>query len=559
MTKAVKSFGNFVGDTFGDVVDFVSDTGESVIEALGDTVDDIGDALEDVVEWVDDSIVQPFLEDPIGWTVQAAGAAFGGPIGAFVATTLVNKSHGDDWDDSLRAGAVAGLSTWAGNATSNYLKTGNFSAPINPGDYYDDAMRSFASTTGSNAAAALDESQVMANRPIGFDDVVGVDDVAAMGIDDVAVTRPVGYDDLVPYNSADELANEALKSDELLRQMGEPTPGELNAIKMQNASTPSQMTKPIFDIGKGIDDAGGYKPYDPGVSDVPQKKYEFIKPVPGDDAYVPDIVERSVGTSGSAPELVRVDMQGTPIIDVPNTGLQSAGNLAGAVADEAGGYIWDGAKWIWKNPEYALAGYALLGALGGKDDPGGNKGGKTEEQQKRDDAFNANLPQYTLDRDYTPTPFDRNANPYESDLYKYAIKGGEHNFYTPTTYTPTTYDSTVKVATGGPIGALNSQEPSYYRYGAMPMNMAQGGYASGGLNSIKQDGRSDHIPAMLSDGEYVVDAETVALLGNGSNKAGANRLESMRQNIRKQKGGALARGQFSPNAKSPLSSLKQRG
>jgi hypothetical protein len=85
-----------------------------------------------------------------------------------------------------------------------------------------------------------------------------------------------------------------------------------------------------------------------------------------------------------------------------------------------------------------------------------------------------------------------------------------------------------------------------------------GGYASGGLKSVHEDGRSDHIPAMLSDGEYVIDAETVALLGNGSNEAGANRLEQMRQEIRKQKGKALSKGKFSSDAKSPLAYLKQR-
>lgn len=64
-------------------------------------------------------------------------------------------------------------------------------------------------------------------------------------------------------------------------------------------------------------------------------------------------------------------------------------------------------------------------------------------------------------------------------------------------------------------------------------------------------GRSDDIPAMLSDGEYVVDAETVALLGDGSSKAGAERLDQLRVNLRKHKGKHLAKGKFSVNAKKP--------
>jgi hypothetical protein len=82
------------------------------------------------------------------------------------------------------------------------------------------------------------------------------------------------------------------------------------------------------------------------------------------------------------------------------------------------------------------------------------------------------------------------------------------------------------------------------------------GYAHGGSHSSRYvdgpgSGRDDKIPALLSDGEYVIDAETLALLGDGSTKEGAKRLDEFRANIRKHKGQALSRGQISPNAKSP--------
>jgi hypothetical protein len=54
-----------------------------------------------------------------------------------------------------------------------------------------------------------------------------------------------------------------------------------------------------------------------------------------------------------------------------------------------------------------------------------------------------------------------------------------------------------------------------------------------------------------------MDAETVALVGDGSTKEGAKRLDKMRQQIRSHKGKALAKGKFSPNAKSPLSYIKE--
>jgi hypothetical protein len=46
------------------------------------------------------------------------------------------------------------------------------------------------------------------------------------------------------------------------------------------------------------------------------------------------------------------------------------------------------------------------------------------------------------------------------------------------------------------------------------------------------------------------------MLGDGSSKAGAQRLDKMREEIRSHKGKALAKGKFSPDAKSPLSYLK---
>lgn len=88
-------------------------------------------------------------------------------------------------------------------------------------------------------------------------------------------------------------------------------------------------------------------------------------------------------------------------------------------------------------------------------------------------------------------------------------------------------------------------------------------YARGGLSAIPGyatgvgDGRADLINARLSDGEFVIDSESVSLLGNGSNKAGAKMLNDMRKNLRSHKGKALADGRFSPDAKSPLEYMKR--
>jgi hypothetical protein len=100
------------------------------------------------------------------------------------------------------------------------------------------------------------------------------------------------------------------------------------------------------------------------------------------------------------------------------------------------------------------------------------------------------------------------------------------------------------------------------QYNAQPATSAPGMAQGGPLSAVARfargagTGRSDEIDAKLSDGEYVIDAETVAMLGDGSSKAGAQRLDQMREAIRSHKGKALAKGKFSPDAKSPLSYLK---
>jgi hypothetical protein len=128
---------------------------------------------------------------------------------------------------------------------------------------------------------------------------------------------------------------------------------------------------------------------------------------------------------------------------------------------------------------------------------------------------------------------------------------------------------------------------AYYTYGQHvdPMDylkqngMAYGGLAHGGLHEphhadnapIVQgrkdyragsavtgpgDGQSDDIPAMLADGEYVFDADTVAQLGNGSTKAGSKILDKFREELRAHKRSAPV-NKIPPPSKSPLAYLAE--
>lgn len=71
------------------------------------------------------------------------------------------------------------------------------------------------------------------------------------------------------------------------------------------------------------------------------------------------------------------------------------------------------------------------------------------------------------------------------------------------------------------------------------------------------DGQSDDIPAMLADGEFVFPADVVAALGNGSTKAGSDKLYDMMHSIRAYHRSAKPQDLPPPAKKSPLDYLKK--
>jgi hypothetical protein len=106
------------------------------------------------------------------------------------------------------------------------------------------------------------------------------------------------------------------------------------------------------------------------------------------------------------------------------------------------------------------------------------------------------------------------------------------------TYDPKTKQYSPSMAAGGGISTL-------------------GGYSDGGrLLKGPGDGMSDNIPAKigakqparLADGEFVVPADVVSHLGNGSTDAGAKQLYKMMDKIRTARTGRKAQGkQINPN------------
>jgi hypothetical protein len=85
-------------------------------------------------------------------------------------------------------------------------------------------------------------------------------------------------------------------------------------------------------------------------------------------------------------------------------------------------------------------------------------------------------------------------------------------------------------------------------------------FSEGGLNSMENryvqgegDGTSDSVAAMLANGEFVIPADVVSKLGNGSNEAGASVLDQFLKVVRKD---ANSNGEeLPPKSKGPLAYL----
>ena len=105
------------------------------------------------------------------------------------------------------------------------------------------------------------------------------------------------------------------------------------------------------------------------------------------------------------------------------------------------------------------------------------------------------------------------------------------------------------------LGRLNDLAGEQAMNQAKTLGYADGGYLNGG-----GDGMSDSIPATiegkqparLADGEFVIPADVVSHLGNGSSKAGSKRLYAMLDKIRHARTGTKKQGkQINPSKYMP--------
>lgn len=158
-----------------------------------------------------------------------------------------------------------------------------------------------------------------------------------------------------------------------------------------------------------------------------------------------------------------------------------------------------------------------------------------------------------MDYNLSGLPSDQdNVNPMYNapQIIQQAATGG--SMYNPFSTTDTSGGSAIGSGISGALTPSLTKAQIKYILTGLPdylQGRADGGhieghnpqfYSEGGLNSLNNryvkgdgDGTSDDVPAMLANGEFVIPADVVSKLGNGSNDAGANVLDEFLQVIRK--------------------------
>jgi hypothetical protein len=183
----------------------------------------------------------------------------------------------------------------------------------------------------------------------------------------------------------------------------------------------------------------------------------------------------------------------------------------------------------------------LQSVMGAMQPMQGMQGSTTAQGQIPDQNNDSLIAQVTAnlraDPNYQPT------NPIEASIVK-QIKGND-----PMQQGQPSLQGLGSIAPSEPMAPSYNPSvamgPTYFAGMNAPRGMARGGYLDGA-----GDGMSDSIPATiegkqparLADGEFVVPADVVSHIGNGSSKAGSKRLYAMLDKVRHARTGNKKQG-----------------
>lgn len=547
----------------GGVVSAVTDVVGGAVEAVGDAVEDVGQAVVDnVVEPIAKTVentLEAAAADPIGTAAKIAAAATMNPAIIAATNAAVAVANGASLEDAALAagkGYAAGLVAQgvatelqpefaqSGNLTSQQataaanvagqvastavtgadplaaLVNGGLNAGVSaaasdvPG-FSDMTPRQQAAVTRAITATlqGKDPSQSLINTAIG----AGIDAAKNADIDFGDSNQPKTTEELVNQTTANQTAP---TQQEQLEAPVNPTEQDMNDFYKSIGIEPESITPdtkpaeedPLAGIetrgdydqitGRYVLDPNGTLPYP--LTDASGTNIDSL------DGYTYDRATQTWTTpDGETIDLSYLSNTNQPLdtnrFKYLDSNSPTLGDLAQSLLSSANKYS--------ANPALAT-----LGAVGAMSAFGGSN-----------DQPTFNIPQWDLENQNVNWNAGQPTGPDQGVVYGQAQLNPEFT----------------KAAQGG-IMSL----PRYSNGGGIA---TLGGYAAGGNPRLLRgpgDGMSDNIPATiagkqparLADGEFVVPADVVSHLGNGSTEAGANVLYQMMERVRKARTGNPKQG-----------------
>jgi hypothetical protein len=549
----------------GAVASAVSNVVGDAVDAVGDVVEDVGDfVVEDVLDPIVDTVeatVEAALDDPINTAIRVAAIASGQWWALPLAEASITVAQGGSLEDAATRAAIA----YAGGQIAQGVSSGL--SPEFTAEFGTQAGRSMANVAGNVAAtaatggdplAALVNGGLNAGVSAAAAEVPGFADMTKS--QQAAVTRAIsaelqgkdasqslintaigaGIDAAKKSEwdwgdssaSSTDLVNQTTDSQSAQRQIEapvNPTEQDMNEFYESIGIDPTSLSdfnSSSEDPLAGISMRGDYNEitgkfeYDPNGSmegPLPESTGSNSSSM---DGYTYDPITKTwTDPEGTQTDLSYLENSGKPLdtslLDYMNPKEKSLGDMVKSFLVTP---ATDVAKsLINSNSVTDLSALAALGA-------GAAAIGSS------DDGFQ--MEQWGLDNQNVNWNAGQLQGPLDGVAY-----GQEQLAPTFTNAAQGGIMSLQRYATGGNVGGIASL----------------GGYAAGGNPRLLKgpgDGMSDHIPATiagkqparLADGEFVMPADVVSHLGNGSTEAGAKVLYKMMEQVRRARTGNPKQG-----------------
>ena len=541
----------------GGVAKAVTGAVDSVVSTVGDAVEDVGDFIvDDIVKPVANAVektVDAALDDPVNTAIRVAAFAVGGPAGLAIANGTIALAQGESIGDAAMLAGKTYVIGQAGAAAGQYA--GAAAAEAGYGTY---AANAASGATAGATRSALSGGDAETGALMGA--LGGVNKATAQDISDAQFEEWSRGQAEQAYNNAySPTEQDVLAADPSIPinfETSTPTdatgPGYYDETTGQFIPAEyGQVQAPLTDAsGTNYSSMDGYT-YDPNTS-----TWE-----------TPDGLKTDLGYLSNSREAV----SGSDLLEPPND-YQSEGYnplLSKSAIEKGLNYVTNALL----NPANSLSGRVPAGTLNrpvqkptseqygsptlmaGNSLAGESTGDPYYLQHLKQlySSLTPEMSQYLMNNNgNNPTGgamLAQNTAPEiqspltmasggvadssktTESVFPQAVTGlsrgpimggGQRKVAQLTPLTQLSQQITRKASGGLP--ALHGDIPKDHKPEFVTGHT--GYYANG-----KGTGQSDDIPAVLQHGDFVVDADTVAALGDGSSKAGAEALEQFRKHI----------------------------